>query len=48
MQLIFSGGGNYSPDQLKSRSEMLDQLESQLALISKDLLYFMNFLQARN
>ncbi|MGY6742743.1 MAG: hypothetical protein ACXIUQ_08410 [Cecembia sp.] len=45
MALLLSDGGTYSPDLLKNRSEMLDQLESQLSLISKDLLYFINHLQ---
>jgi hypothetical protein len=45
ISLLLSDGGAYSPDLLKSRSEMLDQLESQLSLISKDLLYFINYLQ---
>lgn len=45
MAVLLSEGGSYSPDQLKTRAEMLDQLESQLSLISKDLLYFSNHLQ---
>ncbi|WP_130274397.1 hypothetical protein [Cecembia calidifontis] len=43
--VVLSDGGAYSPEQLKARAEMLDQLESQLSLISKDLLYFTNQLQ---
>jgi hypothetical protein len=42
MSLLLSDGGAYSPELLKTRAEMLDQLESQLSLISKDLLYFLN------
>ncbi|WP_293012885.1 hypothetical protein [Mongoliibacter sp.] len=42
MTALLSDGGEYSPELLKNRSEMLDQLESQIALISKDLLYFLN------
>lgn len=39
---LLAGGGDYSPELLKSRSQMLDQLESQISLISKNLLYFLN------
>ncbi|EON76869.1 hypothetical protein ADIS_2740 [Lunatimonas lonarensis] len=46
LSLLISNGGAYSPDMLKSRSEMLDQLESQIALISKDLLYFLSRVEA--
>ncbi|MGY6545529.1 hypothetical protein [Arthrospiribacter ruber] len=46
--ILFSDGGEYSPELLKSRSEMLDQLESQISLISKDLLYFLNKIEAIN
>lgn len=42
LAVLLSDGGNYSSEMLKGRSDMLDQLESQLGLINKDLLYFLN------
>lgn len=42
ISVLLSAGGDYSPDLLKIRSEMLDQLESQISLINKDLLNFLN------
>jgi hypothetical protein len=44
--IFFSNGGNYTAEMLKSRSEMLDQLEAQLGLINKDLLYFLNQMES--
>ncbi|MCC5936829.1 MAG: hypothetical protein JJU34_06075 [Lunatimonas sp.] len=42
ISVLLSEGGDYSSDLLKIRSEMLDQLESQISLINKDLLNFLN------
>lgn len=48
LTVLLSDGGNYSSEMLKGRSNMLDQLESQLGLINKDLLYFLNQIEQFN
>ncbi|PRY89725.1 hypothetical protein [Mongoliibacter ruber] len=48
LAVLLSDGGNYSSEMLKGRSDMLDQLESQLGLINKDLLYFLNQIEQVN
>ncbi|MCH7401527.1 hypothetical protein ACFOUP_13855 [Belliella kenyensis] len=46
MSVMLDDGGEYASDLLKIRSEMLDQVESQIALINKDLLYFLNKIES--
>lgn len=48
LAVLLSDGGNYSAEMLKGRANMLDQLESQLGLINKDLLYFLNQVERIN
>ncbi|MCH7410933.1 hypothetical protein MM239_16105 [Belliella sp. DSM 111904] len=46
MSVMLDDGGIYTSDLLKIRSEMLDQVESQIALINKDLLHFLTRIES--
>ncbi|MGY6559592.1 MAG: hypothetical protein ACXIT9_09980 [Nitritalea sp.] len=43
--VLLSDGGLYTPALLQQRADMLDQLESQLSLIHKDLLHFLGVME---